>query len=52
MTLSSNETELVSHSLARRLNLTHVPVSTRTSKGHTVTKWAVKEVQVNDPALK
>lgn len=33
-------------------DLPPVPVSTRTSKGLTVTKWAVKEVQVNDLALK
>jgi topoisomerase-4 subunit A len=33
-------------------DLTPVPVSTRTSKGLTVTKWAVKEVKVNDLALK
>jgi len=33
-------------------DLTPVPVSTRTSKGLIVTKWAVKEVQVNDLALK
>ncbi|MBL9216480.1 MAG: DNA gyrase/topoisomerase IV subunit A [Opitutaceae bacterium] len=33
-------------------DLTPIPVSTRTSKGLTVTKWAVKEVQVNDLALK
>ncbi|SUS03571.1 hypothetical protein DF3PB_1010006 [uncultured Defluviicoccus sp.] len=29
-----------------------VPVSTRTSKGLLVTKWAIKEVKVNDLALK
>ncbi len=28
-------------------DLTGIPVSTRTSKGLTVTKWAVKEVKVN-----
>ena len=33
-------------------DLTKVPVSTRTSKGLTVTKWAIKEVQVTDLALK
>jgi len=33
-------------------DLTPVPVSTRTSKGLTVTKWSVKEVKVNDLALK
>ncbi len=33
-------------------DLTPVPVSTRTSKGLTVTKWAVKEVKRNDLALK
>jgi topoisomerase-4 subunit A len=33
-------------------DLTPVPVSTRTSKGLTVTKWAVKEVQINDLQLK
>ncbi|MDI1320851.1 MAG: DNA gyrase/topoisomerase IV subunit A [bacterium] len=33
-------------------DLTPVPVSTRTSKGLTVTKWAIKEVKVNDLALK
>jgi len=33
-------------------DLTHVSVSTRTSKGLTVTKWAVKEVRVNDLELK
>ncbi|MDB6113977.1 MAG: gyrA 1, partial [Lacunisphaera sp.] len=33
-------------------DLTPVPVSTRTSKGLTITKWAVKEVAVNDLALK
>ena len=33
-------------------DLTPVPVSTRTAKGLTVTKWAVKEVKVNDLALK
>jgi topoisomerase-4 subunit A len=33
-------------------DLTPVPVSTRTSKGLTVTKWAVKEVKPNDLALK
>ncbi|MSU24394.1 MAG: DNA gyrase/topoisomerase IV subunit A [Opitutus sp.] len=33
-------------------DLTPVPVSTRTAKGLTVTKWSVKEVKVNDLALK
>ncbi|HEY0864560.1 MAG TPA: DNA gyrase/topoisomerase IV subunit A [Lacunisphaera sp.] len=33
-------------------DLTPVPVSTRTSKGLLVTKWAIKEVQINDLALK
>jgi len=33
-------------------DLTPVSVSTRTSKGLTVTKWAVKEVRVNDLELK
>lgn len=33
-------------------DLTPVPVSTRTAKGLTVTKWAVKEVRRNDLALK
>jgi len=33
-------------------DLTPVPVSTRTSKGLLVTKWAIKEVKVNDLALK
>jgi hypothetical protein len=33
-------------------DLTPVPVSTRTSKGLIVTKWAIKEVAVNDLALK
>jgi topoisomerase-4 subunit A len=33
-------------------DLTPVPVSTRTSKGLTVTKWSIKEVKVNDLALK
>ena len=33
-------------------DLTPVPVSTRTSKGLTVTKWAIKEVKVNDLSLK
>ena len=33
-------------------DLTPVPVSTRTSKGLTVTKWAIKEVKRNDLALK
>ena len=32
-------------------DLTPVPVSTRTAKGLTVTKWAVKEVKRNDLAL-
>jgi topoisomerase-4 subunit A len=34
----------------RELNfdLTRVPVSTRTSKGQTITKWTVKEVRVRD----
>ena len=33
-------------------DLTPVPVSTRTSKGLTVTKWAIKEVKRPDLALK
>ncbi len=33
-------------------DLMPVPVSTRTSKGLLVTKWAVKEVKRNDLALK
>jgi topoisomerase-4 subunit A len=33
-------------------DLTPVPVSTRTSKGLTVTKWTIKEVKVNDLSLK
>jgi topoisomerase-4 subunit A len=33
-------------------DLTTIPVSTRTSKGLTVTKWAVKEVRINDLELK
>jgi len=33
-------------------DLTPVPVSTRTSKGLLVTKWAIKEVVANDLALK
>lgn len=33
-------------------DLTPISVSTRTSKGLTVTKWAVKEVRVNDLELK
>jgi len=33
-------------------DLTPVPVSTRTSKGLTVTKWSIKEVKVNDLSLK
>ncbi len=33
-------------------DLTPIPVSTRTSKGLTVTKWAVKEVRVNELELK
>jgi topoisomerase IV subunit A len=33
-------------------DLTPVPVSTRTAKGLTITKWAVKEVKPNDLALK
>ena len=33
-------------------DLTPVPVSTRTAKGLTVTKWAIKEVKRNDLALK
>lgn len=33
-------------------DLTGLPVSTRTAKGLTVTKWTVKEVKVNDLALK
>lgn|GEM_PF-5880467 len=33
-------------------DLTPVPVSTRTSKGLLVTKWAIKEVQINDLSLK
>ena len=33
-------------------DLTPVPVSTRTSKGLTITKWAVKEVTTSQLALK
>ncbi len=33
-------------------DLTSIPVSTRTAKGVTVTKWAVKEVKPNDLSLK
>jgi hypothetical protein len=33
-------------------DLTPVPVSTRTAKGLTVTKWSIKEVKRNDLALK
>ncbi len=33
-------------------DLTPVPVSTRTSKGLLVTKWAIKEVKANEIALK
>ena len=33
-------------------DLTPVPVSTRTSKGLTVTKWAIKEVKRTDLDLK
>jgi topoisomerase-4 subunit A len=33
-------------------DLTPVPVSTRTSKGLLVTKWAIKEVKINDLSLK
>jgi topoisomerase IV subunit A len=33
-------------------DLTPVPVSTRTSKGLTITKWTVKDVKPNDLALK
>lgn len=33
-------------------DLTTIPVSTRTSKGLTITKWAVKEVKPNDLELK
>jgi topoisomerase-4 subunit A len=33
-------------------DLSPIPVSTRTSKGLTVTKWAVKEVRPNDLELK
>lgn len=33
-------------------DLTSIPVSTRTSKGLTITKWAVKEVKPNDLELK
>jgi topoisomerase-4 subunit A len=33
-------------------DLTTIPVSTRTSKGLIVTKWAIKEVKANDIALK
>ncbi|MBP6506675.1 MAG: DNA gyrase/topoisomerase IV subunit A [Opitutaceae bacterium] len=33
-------------------DLTSIPVSTRTSKGLTITKWAVKEVKRNELALK
>ena len=33
-------------------DLTPAPVSTRTSRGLTVTKWSIKEVKRNDLALK
>jgi topoisomerase-4 subunit A len=33
-------------------DLTPIPVSTRTSKGLTITKWAVKDVTVNELTLK
>jgi topoisomerase-4 subunit A len=33
-------------------DMTRVPVSTRSSKGLTVTKWTVKEVKPNDLDLK
>ena len=33
-------------------DLTPVPLSTRTAKGLTVTKWNIKEVKRNDLALK
>ena len=33
-------------------DLTTVPVSTRTAKGLTITKWAIKEVKRTDLALK
>ena len=33
-------------------DLTRVPVSTRTAKGLTVTKWTIKDVKRNDFALK
>jgi topoisomerase-4 subunit A len=33
-------------------DLISVPVSTRTAKGLTITKWSIKEVKVNDLALK
>ncbi len=33
-------------------DLTPVPVSTRTSKGLLITKWAIKEVQANDLVFK
>jgi topoisomerase-4 subunit A len=33
-------------------DLTPVPVSTRTSKGLIVTKWAIEQVAVNDLSLK
>jgi topoisomerase-4 subunit A len=33
-------------------DLTPVPVSTRTAKGLTVTKWSIKEVKRTDLALK
>ncbi len=33
-------------------DLTPVPVSTRTSKGLLVTKWAIKEIKINDLSLK
>jgi len=33
-------------------DLSSLAVSTWTSKGLTVTKWAVKEVQINDLTLK
>lgn len=33
-------------------DLTPIPVSTRTAKGQTVTKWAIKDVKANDLSLK
>ena len=43
---------LPGRSFTRRLDLTKVPVSTRSAKGLTVTKWLVKDVKRTDLALK